>query len=199
MFTKGHPFFGDLSKSNYFQKGQIPWNKNKNKEKYPQLSKAGVKKGTKPWNTGTKGVIKPNLTSFKKGQKAKNWNGFKKGLIPWNKGKHWDRKTREKLSEAQFRRFEVIENHPRWLGGKSFEPYTAEFRNRLKERIRERDGRVCQGCGVKEGKQRLDIHHIDYDKTNCRPDNLIALCRRCNARVNTNRKYWRRHFQNKMV
>ena len=26
-FTKGHKFYGDLSKSNYFKKGKVPWNK----------------------------------------------------------------------------------------------------------------------------------------------------------------------------
>lgn len=34
-FQKGHKFFGDLSKSNYFKKGHIPWTKGK---KLPPLS-----------------------------------------------------------------------------------------------------------------------------------------------------------------
>jgi hypothetical protein len=45
-------------------------------------------------------------------------------------------------------------------------------------------------CGVEEKDyfQKLSIHHIDYNKENCKDDNLITLCRGCNAIVNYGRE-----------
>jgi len=85
-----------------------------------------------------------------------------------------------------------------WQGGKSFEPYSKEFTNNLKERIRFRDGYKCQECGVpqKECIGRLHIHHIDYDKKNSNEDNLISLCRSCHTKTNFGRKEWTEHYKN---
>ncbi len=78
-----------------------------------------------------------------------------------------------------------------WKGGVSFEPYCSKFNKRLKERVRERDGRVCQICRrtEKENGKKLAVHHIHYDKENCYPD-LIALCAECSTKVNFNREYF---------
>lgn len=47
--------------------------------------------------------------------------------------------------------------------------------------IRERDNYTCQLCGmIRKG---LDVHHIDENKLNCDPDNLITLCRKCHVNV----------------
>ena len=90
-----------------------------------------------------------------------------------------------------------LDKHPRWNGGKSFEPYTTKFTKELKDLIRLRDGYRCQRCGApqEECLRALDIHHIDYDKTNCLPTNLISLCRNCNAIVNSSREYWAASFR----
>ena len=87
-----------------------------------------------------------------------------------------------------------------WKGGISFEPYTSDFNQQLKDKIRVRDSFVCQLCGVPELEcnNRLDIHHIDYDKKNCEANNLLSLCRSCNAKVNFNREYWTNYFQSKL-
>lgn len=84
-----------------------------------------------------------------------------------------------------------------WQGGTSFEPYTVEFNRQLKELIRQRDGYRCQLCGMPEIEniKKLSIHHIDYIKKNCLPNNLITLCNRCNGRVNFNRNYWEKYFK----
>ncbi len=88
-------------------------------------------------------------------------------------------------------------NHYNWKGGKSFEPYTAEFNRQLKDLIRQRDKHKCQKCGCPEieNAEKLSIHHIDYNKNNCLPSNLIALCRRCNGAVNHNREIWEVYFK----
>ncbi len=88
-------------------------------------------------------------------------------------------------------------NNPNWKNGVSFEPYSINFNNQLKEKIRQRDNYQCQSCYIKEYEyyQKLSIHHIDYNKKNCKEENLITLCRECNSKSNHNRKYWKRYFK----
>jgi hypothetical protein len=44
---------------------------------------------------------------------------------------------------------------------------------------------------------RLNIHHIDYDKKNNDPVNLISLCKVCHTQTNYSREDWERYFKNK--
>ncbi len=88
------------------------------------------------------------------------------------------------------------ENHPNWKGGVSFEPYPIDWIDELKEAIRKRDDYVCQLCGIHqdESKRKLDVHHIDYNKDNLDPGNLISLCMSCHTKTNYNRDYWINYF-----
>jgi hypothetical protein len=70
--------------------------------------------------------------------------------------------------------------------------YSINWTDTLKKAIRERDHYVCQLC-LKNG---WVVHHIDYDKKNCDPKNLITLCRKCHAKTNYNRNIWIRVFNN---
>lgn len=143
-----------------------------------------------------------------KGRKMSDKN--KRAISEANKGKYdgsnnpfYGRKhtleTRQLISDhhADF----SLENHPRWQGGKSFEPYGFEFDEQLKESIRQRDNHICQLCGVPEREcfEKLHCHHIDYDKDNCLPSNLISLCRSCHSQTNNNRDYWIEYFSNKLL
>ena len=78
--------------------------------------------------------------------------------------------------------------------------YPIEFNKELKEQIRERDNHECQLCGCLEieNGRKLCVHHIDYNKENLIPYNLISLCRGCNVKVNTDREYWKEYF-NKII
>ena len=89
------------------------------------------------------------------------------------------------------------ENHWNWQDGKSFEPYGEEFNDSLKEQIRKRDNFICQECGKIEEVLgcKLDVHHIDYDKTNNKPENLICLCKSCHAKTGFNREDWINYFK----
>lgn len=71
------------------------------------------------------------------------------------------------------------------------------FYEDFKNYILERDNYECQNplCWKKEN-QKLHRHHIDYDKRNCVPDNLITLCNSCNVRANYNRDIWEGIFSN---
>lgn len=81
--------------------------------------------------------------------------------------------------------------HYNWKGGKSFEEYCAVWKDKdYKQDIRERDGNRCLNpyCYSKSPED-LTIHHINYDKKDCHPKNLITVCRSCNSRANTDRKW----------
>lgn len=93
--------------------------------------------------------------------------------------------------------FKNGENHSNWMGGISFELYISEFNKVLKEYIRARDNFTCQLCGLVQNGHKHCVHHIDYDKKNCNPDNLISLCKKCHTKTNTNRDWWLLYFINK--
>ena len=82
-------------------------------------------------------------------------------------------------------------NHPCWKGGLSLEPYTVDWTETLKISIRKRDKYTCQICGKEPS---VYVHHVDYIKKNCSPDNLITLCASCHAKTNTKREYWKTFF-----
>lgn len=93
------------------------------------------------------------------------------------------------------------EHNSRFNNWSSLEPYPVKWTNVLKESIRIRDNHRCQICGKTqvENKQRLSVHHIDYDKKNLNPDNLISLCSACHSETNGNRDYWQIHLENKIL
>ena len=109
--------------------------------------------------------------------------------------------TRKKISESNKGNTENKlrgENHPNWVGGTSFEPYSLDWTETLRRSIRERDNYTCQLCSKQQGDKAFHIHHIDYNKKNCNPNNLITLCRSCHPKTNFKRKYWEDYF-NKLL
>ena len=85
-------------------------------------------------------------------------------------------------------------NSCNWLGGSSFDPYSFEFTKRLKNKIKERDGNECKNPFCLKVCKILTIHHIDYNKQNCDPNNLITLCNSCNGKANYNRECWKKIY-----
>lgn len=69
-------------------------------------------------------------------------------------------------------------------------PYAADFTRQLREEIRARDGYRCRLCGAPPIRRGLHVHHIDYQKDNTLPENLITLCQPCHSRTNFNRNHW---------
>ena len=166
-FQKGHPFYGDLTKPNYFQKGQKLWlGKHHTEETKKKLSE--INKGKPAWNKGKK---LPQLSEDKNPAKRLE---VKKKLSEWAK-------TR------------TGEKSPVWQGGKSFEIYPEKFW-RIRKAIRERDDYTCQLCGKYPV---FEVHHIDYNKENNEPENLITLCKSCHMKTNFNREYWISYFKRK--
>ncbi len=152
------------------------------------------KKGLIPWNTDK--MMPPD--SIKKGENA---SGYKDGrcLIP-----NFCIDCGKEISYSSIRCVGCAhkkELNPAWLGGKSFEEYGEEFTEGLKETIRERDNYTCQECGFTQEElgYTLSIHHMDYNKKNNNPDNLISLCRSCHQQTNFRREDWMGYFQNKIM
>lgn len=115
-----------------------------------------------------------------------------KGNGGYWKGKTIPKYAREKMRLAKLGKYD-LEKHPQWQGGKSFEPYTLDWTETLRRSIRERDKYTCCICGKEPS---IHCHHIDYDKKNCNPDNLITLCNSCHVKTNHNRDYWIGYFKN---
>ena len=84
-----------------------------------------------------------------------------------------------------------------WCGGTSFEPYCEVWKDKeYKEDIKIRDGNRCLNpyCDSKNPND-LVIHHIDYNKKNCGPKNLITVCRSCNNKANKERDWHTTWYQ----
>lgn len=120
------------------------------------------------------------------------------GVLNPNYGKQHTKETRIKMSLAQSGK-----NHPNWQGGVSFEPYCTIFSDEeYKQSLRDRDGNICLNCNKTEDQEgrKLSLHHIDYDKMNCKPKNLVTVCISCNTKANTDREWhteWYQRIMNK--
>jgi len=111
---------------------------------------------------------------------------YRKKLSESHKGIEQTKETREKISLAL-----RGENSYLWQGGISKEPYSVDWTRTLKRAIRERDNYICQICS----QYGEIVHHIDYNKKNCCPENLIILCHSCHSKTNNNRNYWINYFK----
>jgi len=130
---------------------------------------------------------------------------FAQGILNFNGknnpffGKHH---TEEYIQELKITRKGKYNQN--WNGGSSFEPYSLDWTEELRESIRQRDNYKCQNCGMTQEEHLivigrvLHVHHIDYNKQNCKEVNLITTCLSCNTRANFNRTYWQEFYTNKI-
>jgi len=153
-----------------------------------------------------------NVSEAKKG-KPSNFKGknhseeSKKKISESRKGIEFSEEHRRKLSDWGKRRVYSKEfsekmslivrgkNNPNWNGGSSFEGYPIDWTETLRRSIRERDRYTCQVCLKQQTEETFSVHHIDYNKQNCNPDNLITLCNSCHVKTNKNRDYWKDYFK----
>jgi len=197
------------------RKGKI-WEEIFGKEKAQYLRKNNSEKlkGTK-----ISEEHKRKISNANKGNKyGKNNKGNKRPdlslMNSLKKGKKWE----ELYGEEKTKKIKKIlsikrkgDRNANWRGGIMREPYPFKFNRELKEKIRKRDKYICQLCGEKQKEFKmknrsgkvvflsLGIHHIDYNKQNCKDNNLISLCRKCNSFVNFERRKWTKFFQEKLL
>ena len=122
----------------------------------------------------TRGELNPMWG--KSGKKSPVWKGGRKRKICLGCGLKID--YRAKTNRCQRCRF-LGELNPNWQGGKSFEPYSVNWTETLKRAIRERDRYLCQICNSYGNV----VHHIDENKQNCNPNNLITICNSCHTKL----------------
>lgn len=184
-----------ILKNLYSEKGVIELSKILNKKYtsiYKKANSLGLKKSKEYLiNKGKNGLFSIKNPVYNKNYQKKSIqskkDGYKSGKI--------------KISGIALKShlgLTKLENHPNWLGGKSFEPYSLNFNNKFKRYIRKRDNQVCMICGIHREKlnKSLPIHHINYDKKLSIPQNCISLCNSCHMKTNYNRKYWIKFFHN---
>ena len=106
-----------------------------------------------------------------------------------NYGKHPNAETRAKQSAAA-----SGSNNHAWLGGVSFLPYPVNWTIYFRETIRRRDNYTCALCGKEQNERKHSVHHINYDKEDICPENLITLCTVCHLKTNNDREYWQNLF-----
>jgi hypothetical protein len=97
----------------------------------------------------------------------------------WNYGKKYPEQSKRMLN-----------NKLGYKHGNGYAPYPSEFNKTLKRKILKRDHYICQNCR----KKGTHVHHIDYNKDNCKIDNLITTCMKCNVKANWNIDYWYAYF-----
>jgi 5-methylcytosine-specific restriction endonuclease McrA len=117
-----------------------------------------------------------------------------RGQIPWTKGLKHSEETKRKIGDKL-----RGERSSSWRGGISFEPYSSNWTQTLKRSIRERDNYTCRLCGLLQCEEAFAVHHIDYNKKNCNPNNLVTLCIICHGKTNHRREYWKEYFSNLII
>ena len=167
-------------------------------------------KGQIPWNRGLKGMYhlseetKQKLSEAFRGEKHPMFG--RRGEKNPAFGKNLSKDHRQKISEA-LRGRHLSEEHKwklseanrgekssSWNGGSSFLPYPLVFNGSLKRLIKKRDRDQCQNPDCEQKPCYLVVHHIDYNKENCHPLNLITLCVSCNSKANNYRKEWEKLY-----
>jgi len=135
---------------NFYKNGGFAWNKGLTKE-----IDARVKKNAEG--------VSEALKIYYSFEENRNKMSFKM------KGKNHSEETIQILREKN-----QGSKHPQWQNGKSFEEYGIEFNKKLKQTIKNRDFNICQTPGCMN-TENLCVHHIDYNKKNNNPNNLISL------------------------
>jgi hypothetical protein len=146
---------------------------------------------------------KAAISKFQKANPTKYWLGkkctekLKKKLSKIMKGRpptyNMTYEIRKKISEG-LKKSSLVrrgKNHPCYIDGRT--EYPSIFNKELKYKIFSRDFFTCQVCG--NYPIRCQCHHIDYNKQNCKEDNLITVCCSCNNKANFNRDYWFAYFK----
>jgi len=138
------------------------------------------------------------------------------------KGKHHSKETKERLREINLNKklseetiFKIKKSlegifkgehhspntefkkgikHPNWKGGESRSRFATKEWRMISNKIRKRDGFICQYCG---GEHSIKVHHIipfgisaDND-----PSNLVTLCKKCHTHIESNWNQYVNYFQ----
>ena len=183
---------------------------NKSNTPEAKAKNAAAHLGNTPWNKGLpQGEEQKHRHSIAMKGRPSPLKGILRGKqsaehvhkrVEGRRGYRHSEETKERIRETNLQTWSTPgvrskvtgSNSPSWRGGISFEPYPTDWTAQLRTIIRNRDGRRCQAC--RRMDRPLDVHHIDYDKANLDPRNLISLCHSCHMKTNYRRSYWTNIF-----
>jgi len=198
-FVKGHhcrgkhPSMESKEKNRQAHLGKPAWNKGKTgiytEETLLKIKEARARQIMQPgWHHSLEAKEKNRLAHLGKTQTEISNRKRSESLT----GKLKSEEHRKNISISK-----SGENNPGWQGGISNLPYSQDWTDDLRDAIRKRDGYQCQICHVdqEELNTLLDVHHIDYNKENCDPANLISLCKSCHIKTNRERERWTFYFK----
>lgn len=138
-----------------------------------------------------KGKIRSEELRKHLSKKLKEWHKTHENSF---KGKQHSEKTKAKLRKAM-KGVYTGNKASNWQGGISSFPYDINWTNQLRALIKKRDKNTCQNPECKNPHKLLDVHHIDYDKENSNPNNLITICKKCHGKTQKNRNYWKGYYK----
>ena len=187
MTGKNNPQYGKPKSKEHREKISLSLKGRFLGENHPMWGRRG--KNNPRWGIEVSQETRKKLSEATMGKKNHNY------------GKSPSIETRQKMSKLLSGKNNPMfgvrgESAPSWKGGISEKLYPTEWTETLRESIRQRDSYVCLKCHIpqRELLRKLSVHHIDYDKENLNPKNLISLCGSCNTQVNYNREYWKQYF-----
>ncbi len=101
---------------------------------------------------------------------------LKKTILP----KHCSRECADKAHSIRMR----DKGNSNYAHGNGSRGYPVEWNKSFKKLIRSRDNFTCQLCYMAEEQhgKKLCVHHIDFDRFNLSPENLITLCKYCHGK-----------------
>ncbi|MCK9591409.1 MAG: HNH endonuclease [Methanoregula sp.] len=165
----------------------------KGKKQSPELiaKRAEANKGRVPWN---KGIPQDEVTKQINREKntGRRLTGEVKQLLREQKlGVPHSEEHRKNWMESRYGGF--------WYGAVIYLdlPYCEKWTPELREQCRAFWDYKCFECGTPQGKKKLSVHHVHYNKKTCcdgSPHDMIPLCQSCHIKVNKNRKYWEKYY-----
>jgi len=205
---KGNPFYGKHHTEEFKKKQSVrftinnPMHNEKTRQKMIEsVNKTWTFERKAQWSKNRMGKNNPfygkTFSESELKRKSENRKGEKHPMF----GKHQSLEAKIKISNGT-----KLDKNPNWHDGISFEPYGLEFNNHLREQIRQRDHYRCQECFRHKSELRnknnkpykLNVHHIDFNKRNNEPNNLISLCRNCHSQTYYKRDQWIQYYQNRI-
>lgn len=155
---------------NMYLKGHHHKNKKVSEETKKKISDAVKKRGFfKEYNKTKEHKLKVIASNKNRNVTKETKKKISNSLIGF---KH----SEETKSKIKCSRFELIkEKAPNWKGG--VYKYTTGW-VKLRPEIKERDNNKCIYCKT---KRNLHVHHINENKKDIRPMNLVTLCGSCHS------------------
>lgn len=164
-----------------FKKGNIPWTKGVPHELQPLL-------GSHHSKMHNKNISLTRRRLFREG-KLKVWSeGLSKetneilrlhSIRMSGKGNPSYGKTPDKKMCIFLSEINKGAKNFNWNGGSSLQKYPTEFNRQLKRVIKRQNNSKCMICSARRYKHKFHTHHIDLNKNNCNPNNLVPLCSKC--------------------